>query len=106
VAANLGDARIRAAAQIVVRVSWTPQAISDLERIRAYVEQFNPPAATKLAERLYALGESLRDFPDRGARLANDRRQLETVWPYILYYQHDGAAVRILGIRHGARDRV
>jgi toxin ParE1/3/4 len=104
VAADVGNPAVGAAAQIVARVIWMPRAIHDLEAIRGYLDQFNEAASARLSARLVTLGESLADFPERGSPLPNGRRQLATVWPYLLYYRYDGEAVRILGIRHGARE--
>jgi toxin ParE1/3/4 len=87
----------------VVQVSWSHFAIKDLDGIRRYVEQFNAPAALRLAERLVTLGNSLSEFPARGTPVAGGLRQMSTVRPYILTYNFDGARVKILAIRHGAR---
>jgi plasmid stabilization system protein ParE len=40
--------------------------MAQLRAIRAYLEQFNPEAAERLAARLVAAGNSLRSFPRRG----------------------------------------
>jgi len=50
----------------VNEVLWSKSAMAQLRAIRAYVEQFNPDAAERLAERLLAAGNSLRHFPHRG----------------------------------------
>jgi toxin ParE1/3/4 len=89
----------------VVQVSWSKRAIDDLDAIRRYIEQFNPPAAARLSERIVLLGESLAEFPERGTPVSGGRRQIATVWPYLLTYRYDRGAVRILGVRHGARER-
>lgn len=87
----------------MARVTWRPRAISDLEDIIRYLEQFDPEAAHRYGVRLYDLGNSLCDFPRRG-RPANDGTRVMTGVPlYVLRYVVDDDAVSILSIRHGAR---
>jgi len=71
--------------------------------IRAYIHQFDPQAARRMARRLVEAGDSLRDFPDRGRPAGDERRELVTIPPYIIRYRFDGERVFILGIRHSAQ---
>ena len=103
----------------MARVIWSPEALAQLRHIVEYVQLFDPAAARSFSERLFALGESLADFPRRGRPAANGTRELVTVRPYILRYHvepeereevdeaaEDGGAdeeVSILGIRHAAQ---
>ena len=86
------------------RVVWTEEAIGHLEAIVAYVSTFNPAAATRLGERLIAVADSLAEFSERGRPVGDGRREMTTVWPYVLRYRVEGGAVIILRIRHGSRD--
>ena len=88
----------------MVQVVWSRQAIDDLDAIRSYIEQFNTAAAERLSRRLILLGESLAEFPQRGSSCGEGRRQMSTVWPYLLSYRYDGSTVQIIAVRHGARD--
>ena len=87
----------------MARISWSIQASLQLAAIVDYIEEFDPTAARRLGLRLLDLAESLRDFPDRGRPIAQGRREMVTVRPYILRYIHDGDTVVILGIRHAAQ---
>lgn len=87
----------------MARISWSIQASLQLAAIVDYIEEFDPTAARRLGLRLLDLAESLRDFPDRGRPIAQGRREIVTVRPYILRYIHDGDTVVILGIRHAAQ---
>lgn len=87
----------------MAKVVWLNEAIDQLDLIVAYIELFDPIAAERIGDRLFALGESLRDFPYRGRPAGNGARELVTVPPYVLRYQIDGEKVSILSIRHGAR---
>ncbi len=78
-------------------------AIVEIDQIAAYVRVFDPKAAKGLADQLFALGDSLADFPNRGRVASNGARELLTVRPYILRYRVIGDEVVILRVRHGAR---
>lgn len=87
----------------MARISWSIQASLQLAAIVDYIEEFDPTAARRLGLRLLDLAESLRAFPNRGRPIAQGRREMVTVRPYILRYVHDGDTVVILGIRHAAQ---
>lgn len=86
------------------RVVWTDEAIAHLEAIVEYIEAFNPAAARHLGERLIEVADSLAEFAERGRDAGHGRREMTTVWPYILRYRVEDHRVVILRIRHGARD--
>lgn len=56
-----------------------------------------------MGERLIEAADSLAQFPERGRDAGNGRRELVTVWPYILRYRVEAERVVILRVRHGAR---
>ena len=89
-----------------MRIVWTDDAVGNVEAIVTYVSAFNPAAAQRLAERLVAVADSLAEFPNRGRDVGEGRREMTTVWPYILRYRVRDDAVIILRVRHGARDEV
>ena len=83
---------------------WTDDAVGHLEAILTYVAAFDPAAATRLAQRLIEVADSLAEFSERGRDAGDGLREMTTVWPYILRYRVDGERVIVLRIRHGARD--
>ena len=87
-----------------MRIVWTDDAVGNVEAIVTYISAFNPTAARRLAERLVAVADSLAEFPNRGRDVGEGRREMTTVWPYILRYRVRDDAVIILRVRHGARD--
>ncbi len=89
----------------MARVIWSREVIAHLELIRAYIAEFDPVAADRLAARLLDAGESLRDFPLRGRPTPDGWRELPTIPPYILQYEVRDDVVRILAIRHGRQRR-
>jgi addiction module RelE/StbE family toxin len=88
----------------LLTVVWTEEAVAHLEAIVEYVEAFNPGAARRLGERLIEAADSLAEFPERGRDAGEGRREIVTVWPYILRYRVEPERVVILRVRHGARD--
>lgn len=82
---------------------WTDDAVGNIEAIFTYVAIFNPDAASRLAERLMAVADSLAEFPNRGRDAGDGRREMKTVWPYVLRYRISGDDVIVLRIRHGAQ---
>lgn len=87
----------------MARVIWLEEAVEQLDGIIAYIEQFDPDAARRMAERLISLGESLAAFPHRGRSKAHGVHELATAAPYILRYRVFDDRVMILGVRHSAR---
>jgi plasmid stabilization system protein ParE len=88
----------------VVQVVWTRGAASELRTIRAYVAQFSPLAAHRLAARLVSAARSLENAPDRGRPISRGRRELAIITPYLIRYANLSDRVVILEIRHGARE--
>jgi toxin ParE1/3/4 len=87
----------------VVQVVWSRRALTDLAAIRAYISQFNPTAAARMAARLETAGESLVSHPLRGRPAIHGLRALTTVPPYLVYYRVEEKTVVVVTIRHGAR---
>jgi plasmid stabilization system protein ParE len=87
----------------VVQVVWTRGAASELRAIRAYVAEFNPLAAVRLAARIVTAARSVEAAPDRGRPVGRGRRELAIIRPYLIRYIHERERVVILEIRHGAR---
>lgn len=85
----------------MVQIVWTQRALAQLRLIRAYVAQFDPDAAERLAMRLIDAGNSLHEFPDRGRPATVGRRELATVPPYVIRYRVQGDHVVIGDIKHG-----
>lgn len=86
-----------------MKVTWSDAALADLTAAIDYIELFDRPAAYRLAERLLACAESLETFPNRGTPLADGRRQMSIIYPYLLRYRVLEDRVEIDSIRHGAR---
>lgn len=85
----------------MARVVWPDEVTERLDEIARYISRDNPVAADRIASRLIALGESLREFPNRGRPARDGAREMTGVPPYILRYRVIGDVVVIVGIQHG-----
>lgn len=85
------------------RVVWSKRAERDLERIRAYIGQFAPLSAQRMALKLVTAVESLSEHPHRGRPAGRHARELVVISPYLVRYRVRGDVVEVLRIRHGAQ---
>ena len=88
-------------------VTWSPEAIDDIERIYGHLVELNPAAAARIAAELLVGADSLVMFPHRGRPgLLPGRRELVAIRPYVLVYRVlPGGSVDILRVWHSAQDR-
>ena len=88
-----------------VEIVWSPLALARLREIRAYVAKDKPDAASRLAMRIVAVVEALRDHPYLG-RAGTEPEIRELViggTPYIVLYRVRAGRVIISTIWHGAQ---
>lgn len=86
-------------------VVWSPLARTRLREIRMYVAADKPAAAERLAMRIVAVVEALRDHPHLG-RPGGEPGVRELViggTPYIVVYRMDDTRLTISTICHGAQ---
>ncbi len=87
-------------------ILWTPQAIEDLEAIRAYVARDSEHYATLLVERLFAAVDHLTAFPQAGRIVPEFQRPelRETILgSYRIVYRVHATRLEVLTVFHGAR---
>jgi plasmid stabilization system protein ParE len=88
-----------------MQVRWAPAARRDLARIRSYIAEFNPWAASRIAVRILAAADSLEHLPRRGRPgIEPGTRELVGVAPYVIVYQITDH-VEIARIWHAAQSR-
>jgi toxin ParE1/3/4 len=93
---------------VPVEVVWSALARTRLREIRAYVAQDKPEAAERLAMRIVAVVEALRNHPYLG-RVGAEPGIRELViggTPYLVLYRVQGQRVIISTIWHAAQRRV
>jgi toxin ParE1/3/4 len=92
---------------VPLEIVWSPLARARLREIRAYVARDKPDAATRLAIRIVALVEALKEHPYMG-RMGSEPKVRELVvggTPYLVFYRVWGKRVMITTIWHGAQPR-
>ena len=91
-----------------VEIVWSPLARTRLQEVRTYVARDKPEAAARLATRIVAVVEALREHPYLG-RVGAKPEIRELViggTPYLVLYRVQGKHVTINTIWHGAQRRV
>ena len=88
-----------------VEIVWSPRALARLQEIRAYIAQDKPQAAERLAVRIVAVVEALRNHPRLGRAGAEPgiRELVIGGTPYIVVYRVRGQRITINTIWHGAQ---
>jgi toxin ParE1/3/4 len=92
---------------VPLEIVWSPLARARLREIRAYAARDQPQAAERLAIRIVAVVEALRDHPYMG-RVGAEPGIRELViggTPYIVLYRGRGQLVIVNTIWHGAQSR-
>ena len=90
-----------------IEIIWSPVALTRLQEIRTFVARDKPIAAERLATRIVAAVEVLRDYPHLGrAGITPGTRELVIGrTPYIVVYRIRKEAVTVSTIWHGAQQR-
>lgn len=90
-----------------MRLRWSPQAASDLERIAAYLDERSPSTSERVIRALYDATETLTHFPRRGrpGGVAGTRELVVSSLGYLIIYEVQAEMVRILRIVHGSQER-
>ncbi|MBN1419343.1 MAG: type II toxin-antitoxin system RelE/ParE family toxin [Planctomycetes bacterium] len=90
----------------MAEVTWTSQALDDLEAICLFISRDAPPYAAVLADRAFQAAERLCDHPRSGRVLPElgmpDVREV-LLGSYRLIYRIRGDQVQVLTVHHGAR---
>jgi len=92
---------------VPIEIVWSLLARARLQQIRAYVAKDKPDAAERLATRIAALVEALRNHPHLGRSGAHPgiRELVIGGTPYIVVYRVRGNRVTISTIWPGAQQK-
>ena len=90
-----------------LEIVWSALARTRLREIRDYVARDKPEAAERLAMRVVAMVETLRNHPHLGRTGAEPgiRELVIGSTPYIVLYRVQGQRIIISTIWHGAQRR-
>jgi antitoxin ParD1/3/4/toxin ParE1/3/4 len=85
----------------------TPAAEGDIVGILDYIEQDNPPAATRVREALVDAMRLLAEHPGIGHTRADLADEFVRFWPvfsYLVIYRPGRNPIEIVRVLHGKRD--
>lgn len=90
-----------------MEIVWSPLALKRLREIRSYVALDKPEAAERLATRIVAVVEALKNHPRLGRAGATPgvRELVIGGTPYIVIYRIHRTRVVITTVWHGAQRR-
>jgi len=86
-------------------ISWSPEAVEDIEDIASFISKDSPFYAQKVVEKLIDAARNLAQFPLRGREvpeLLSTHREC-FVYSYRMIYRIDGQTVLIVAVIHGKR---
>lgn len=89
-----------------MRLRYTPEALVELDRVLAGIEEHSPQGARRVQARIKAVMELLLRHPNAGqlTNLKPMRRIVATPYPYLIFYEPHDEEIIVIGVRHGARD--
>lgn len=74
-----------------MKVFWSPAALEDLKRIRAYIAEHHPVAAQSIAKKIVEAAHHLEHTPQIGTPLGSGRQRFRrlvvTGTAYVLIYR-------------------
>ena len=85
--------------------TWSPEAISDLEALRRYIERNDPAAARRIALHILRNVERLDRHPALGrpGRVPGTRELVVPDTPFVVPYRLAGNEVQVLRVYHTRR---
>ena len=88
-----------------MEIVWRASALNDLEAIREFIAQENPPAAATILAAIRVAVDRLGRHPGlgRAGRVEGTRELIISNTPYIVAYRVVENQVRILAIVHTSR---
>ena len=104
-AAHVGHAAVPPVAG-PVDLDWSEDALADLDRFEAFLENQSPKLAAVVAEEIIARAQLLSRHPKLGRPLSTREEYRQIVMEvlggsYVFQYRYDGKRIVILRVFHG-----
>jgi toxin ParE1/3/4 len=88
------------------RVTWSPEALNDVDAIADYIHRDSPAYARAVAEKIIEASRNLTRFPNAGRvvpELGSESIRERFVYSYRLIYRIESDTVLIVAVIHGKR---
>lgn len=88
------------------RVTWSPEAVEDLESIAEYIERDSLFYARSVISKILDIAGNLADFPRLGRvvpEIADDVIRERIIYSYRLVYKVENKKILIVAVVHGRR---
>lgn len=88
------------------RVSWSPEALEDVDSIAAYIAKDSPFYASAVVRKILDMAQSLGNFPNIGpivAEIGEPEFRERFVYSYRVIYRIADDAITIVAVIHGRR---
>lgn len=87
-------------------LSWSPEAVEDIEAIASFIERDSPWYAQVVVSRLVEVAQSIPEFPAIGRvvpEIGSDDIRERFVYAYRVIYRVKPARIVIAAVMHGRR---
>jgi plasmid stabilization system protein ParE len=93
-----------------MRLEWSEEALSDLDRFAAFLQQQHPTLAKIVAEEIVAEAQVLSEHPLLGRAIEGREEYRQIVLQvlnaaYVFQYRYDGERLVMLRVFHGREAR-
>jgi len=88
------------------RVSWSPEALEDVDAIAAYIAKDSPFYASAVVQKILDVAQSLSNFPNVGPivpEIGEPEFRERFVYSYRVIYRVSAEQVLIVAVVHGRR---
>ncbi len=92
------------------QIVWLPEAVKDVTRLREFLEDKSPEAASRVAALIRSGAKTLTDFPAIGKPMNDGTGRREILLPfgaggYVLRYRIEQQIVVIIRVWHSRENR-
>ena len=91
---------------MALRLSWSPEAIEDIDGIASYIERDSPWYAKAVASKIVETAETIPDFPEIGRivpEIGNPSIRERFVYSYRIIYRIETEQILVAAVIHGRR---
>lgn len=88
------------------RVTWSPEAVEDLESIAEYIERDSSFYAQSVISKILEASRNIKEFPLIGRvvpELGNENIRERFIYSYRLVYKMEKRKILIIAVIHGKR---